>query len=123
MKTVLVKKLLGVKVDNKINFSEHLDGIIINESRKVSTLSRIFPFMSLTKRLFLMNSFFTSQFSYCPLIWMCHSRTINNKINKLHKRCLPIIYNDKKSSFKELLETDKSVPIHINPLVPNAPFL
>ena len=32
-------------------------------------------------------------------------------------------YNDKKSSFKELLETDKSVPIHINPLVPNASFL
>ena len=62
-----------------------------------------------------MNSFFTSQFSYCPLIWMCHSRTVNNKINKLHKRCLQIIYNDKKFSFKELLETDKSVPIHINP--------
>ena len=123
MKTVVVKKLLRVKVDNKIHFNEHLNGIIINASRKVSTLSRIFPFMNLTKRLFLMNPFFTSQFSYCPLIWMCHSRTVNNKINKLHKRCLPIIYNDKKSSFKELLETDKSVPIHINPLVPNASFL
>ena len=60
----------------------------------------------------LMNSFFKSQFSYCPLVWMCHSRTINNTINHLHERCLRVIYNDKISSFKELLDIDGSVPIH-----------
>ena len=54
-----------------------------------------------------MNSFFTSQFSYFSLIWMCHSRTVNNKISRLHERCLRIFYNEKKLSFKELLETDK----------------
>ena len=43
---------------------------------------------------------------------MCHSRTINNKIYHLHERCLRVIYNDKISSFKELLEKDGSVPIH-----------
>ena len=101
------EKLLGVKVDYKLNFSEHLDGIIKKASRKVSALSRIFPFMNLTKRRLLMNSFFSSQFSYCPLIWMCHSRTVNHKINKLHERCLRIIYSDKKPSFKELLENAK----------------
>ena len=35
---------------------------------------------------------------------MCHNRTKNNKINRLHERCLRLTYNDKKSSFKELLE-------------------
>ena len=68
------------------------------------------------KRHFLKNSFFTFQFSYCPLIWMCHGRTVNNKIKKLLERYLQIVYNDKKSSFKELLEADKSVPIHIKSL-------
>ena len=43
---------------------------------------------------------------------MCHSRTINNKINHLHERCLRLIYNNKISSFKELLERDRSVPLH-----------
>ena len=43
------EKLLGVKVDNKLNFNEHLDGITKKASRKVSALSRIFPFMDLTK--------------------------------------------------------------------------
>ena len=60
----------------------------------------------------LMDSFFKSQFSYCPLVWMCHSRTINIKINHLHERCLGVICNDKISSFKELLEGDGFVPTH-----------
>ena len=59
-----------------------------------------------------MNSFFRSQFNYCPLIWMCHNRTNNRKINRLHKRCFWIIYNDKQSSFIKLLEKDNSVSIH-----------
>ena len=54
------EKLLGVKLDNKLNISEHLDGIIKKASRKVSALSRIFPFMDLTKRHFLMHSFLVS---------------------------------------------------------------
>ena len=43
---------------------------------------------------------------------MCHNRTNKNKINRLHERCLRLIYNDKKSSFKDLLEKDWSVSIH-----------
>ena len=82
------EKLLGVKVDNKLNISEHLDGIIKKASRKVSDLCRIFPFMDLTKRHFLMNSFLVSQFSYGPLIWISHSRTVDSKTNKIHERCL-----------------------------------
>ena len=34
------------------------------------------------------------------------------KINRLHERCLRIIYCDKQSSFEELLEKDSSVSIH-----------
>ena len=62
------KKLLGVNIDNKLNFIEHLDRIIKKASRKTSPLPKIFSFMDLTKRSFLMDSFFTSQLIYCPLI-------------------------------------------------------
>ena len=46
---------------------------------------------------------------------MCHSITLNNKINRLHERCLRLIYNDKQSTFYELLEKDCSVSIHTRP--------
>ena len=48
----------------------------------------------------------------CPVIWMFYSQALNNKINRLHERCLLIIYNDKTSTFNELLEKDNSVCIH-----------
>ena len=68
--------------------------------------------MELEKRRILMNAFFNSQFYYCPVICMCHSRALNNKINTLHERCLRIIYNDNTSTFKELLGKDNSVSIY-----------
>ena len=42
---------------------------------------------------------------------MCHKRTYKNKINRLHERCLRLIYNDKRSSFVDLLEKDNTVSI------------
>ena len=45
---------------------------------------------------------------------MFHSRSLNNKINRLHDRCLRIIYDDKHSNFEELLVKDNSVSIHHN---------
>ena len=59
-----------------------------------------------------MKSFIESQFSYCPLIWMFHSRTLNNRINKLHERGLRLVYKDPQLTFVELLRKDKSVTIH-----------
>ena len=59
-----------------------------------------------------MNVYFMSQFGYCPLVWMNHSRIINNPINGLHKRTLSLVYNDLSSRFSELLEKYKSVTIH-----------
>ena len=60
----------------------------------------------------IMKAFVSSQFGYCPLIWMFHSRQINHKINKLHERALRIVYNDYFWSFEELLSQDKSVTVH-----------
>ena len=56
--------------------------------------------------------FIHSQFSYCPLVWMCHNRTLNNKINRLHERALKIVYKNTNLPFQELLEKYGSVTIH-----------
>ena len=68
--------------------------------------------MSMEKRRILIKSFFESQFEYCSLLWMCHSRTLNNRINKLHYRALRLIYSEDSLSFSELLKKDGSVTIH-----------
>lgn len=59
-----------------------------------------------------MKSFVTWQLGYCSLVWMCHSRKLNNKSNSTHERALRIEYSDRKSTFQQLLEKDNSVSIH-----------
>ena len=41
---------------------------------------------------------YISQFGYFPLVWMFHSRGLNNKINSLYERALRITYGDRSSS-------------------------
>ena len=69
--------------------------------------------MNTNKSQGLMKAFITSQFSYCPLVWMFHNRTTNNKINTLHDKALRLVYTNKPNlSFYDLLKEDKSVNIH-----------
>ena len=68
--------------------------------------------MRLKKKKLLMNAFITSQFNYCPLVWMCHSRAPNTRIYKIHERALRIVYNDDISPFQDLLEKSGTVSIH-----------
>ena len=42
------EKLLGIKVDTKLNFSEHLNDIISKASRKFNMLSRVMPYLKKT---------------------------------------------------------------------------
>ena len=106
------EKLLGVKFDSKLRFDRHVTDLCRRTSRKIHALARVSPFMNLSKRRLLMSSFFKTQFNYCPLTWMCHSRENNKKIIRLHERCLRTIYNDKQSSFNELLEKDGSLSMN-----------
>ena len=61
----------------------------------------------------LMNAFTTSRFSYGPLVWMSYSRTMNNRINKIHEKALSIAHKDEANlCLDDLLKTEKSVSIH-----------
>ena len=72
--------MLGVKFDNKLMFEKDVTNICRKASRKTYALARIVPYTDFYERRMVMNAFFSSQFNYCPLIWMCHSRSTNRKI-------------------------------------------
>ena len=99
-------KILGIIFDNKLEFEQYISKICNEASKKISALARIAPFMNESKRKKLMNAFFKCHFSYCPLVWMFHSRALKNRINHLHERCLRIVYRDDNASFEDLLAKD-----------------
>ena len=45
-------------------------------------------------------------------MWMFRSRRLNNEINRIHGKALRITYNDKSSSYGELLTKDRSATMH-----------
>ena len=59
----------------------------------------------------LLKSSIISQLDFYPMVWMCHGRGLNNKINNIYKRTVTIVYQDKKSSFETSLKRDKSTSI------------
>ena len=102
----------GSKIDSKLNFDTHVNDFSKKAINKLSALARAAPCMSLENKKLLMNSFFNGQFNSCPLIWMLHSRSNNNKIKHLQESCIRLIYNGKQSSYEELLITDGTVSLH-----------
>ena len=100
IKTSTCENLLGVKIDYKLTFDNHVANLCKKANNRLRALAR--ATMAIEKGKPLMNSFFNAKLNYCPLIWMLHSRCNNNKIKHLHERFLRLIYCQKNSSYEEL---------------------
>ena len=89
------QRLLDIKSYSSLSFEGQITNLCKKASQKLHALARIVNYMDLPKRKVLMEAFITFQlFSYCPLIWMLHSRTLNNRINNIHQRALRLTYKD-----------------------------
>ena len=105
-------KLLGVTIDRNLKFDKHFLKLCSKANQKLSALCRMANLLYFNKRRTFFKAFLESQFKYCPIVWMFHSRRTNNKINRLHERALRIVYDDDVSTFDQLLAMDKSFCIH-----------
>ena len=101
------EKLLGITVDSEVKFEKHITDIFYKASQKIHVLSRITSYMSKNKRRLLTKKFVESQFKYCPITWMFHSRRLSNKINNVHKKHLELFILIINQHFiQELLDKD-----------------
>ena len=106
------EKLLGILFNNKFDFDEHVSSLCRKAPQMLNDLARVAHYMNAAHRRLIMNAFIFSQFGYCPLVWMFHSRKLNNRINNIHDRALRIVYRDYEFTFQQLLKQNKSVSIH-----------
>ena len=56
-------KLLGVTIDNKLNFNEHVDKLYKKANNKLQALARIAKYLSPDKLRIIMKTFIESQFN------------------------------------------------------------
>ena len=62
------KKLLGINLNNRLDFDTHVANICNRVSNKLHALARISQYMSIHKRTMIMKAFIASEFGYDPLV-------------------------------------------------------
>ena len=84
--------LLGITIDRKLAFKQHIGNLCWKAQYKLHVLRRIRNFLTIEKAKILGNAFIYSQFNYAPLLWMFCRKTLYSKIEKIHHKTLKVIY-------------------------------
>ena len=105
------EKLRGILIDRYLSFDKHIKSLCRKAGQKLDALARISNYLTHDQERLLLNSIIKCQFSYCPLIWMFRSRSLNNLINRIDECALRLIHNDHVSTFQDILEITKEKTI------------
>ena len=101
------QKLLGILFNNKFDFDKHVTSLCRNASQNLNAHVRVAHYMNFAQRRLIINVFIFLQSGYCTLVWMFHSRKLNNRINNIHERALRIVFRDSESNFQQWLKQNK----------------
>ena len=96
--------LLGLEVDNNLNFDEHISKIFDKSARQLNAICKIGHLIGSEERKILINSFIYANFNYCQLVWQISPIKSINKIENIQKRALRFLLNNYSSDYETLLK-------------------
>ena len=95
-------KLLGVQIDDKLNFSLHITNICRPVANPLNASIRLKRFLSFESKKVLVNSYLYLHFNYCSLVWMFSSAKS--------------LYNDYESRYDTLIVISGKVNMKVSRL-------
>ena len=98
--------LLGITIDKKLTFKQHIENLCRKAQYKLHALRRIRKFLTIEKAKILGNAFVDSQFNYAPLLWMFCRKTLYSRIEKIHHKTLKVIYESNDTYGNLLLQSN-----------------
>ena len=109
-------ELLGIQIDDKLNFNLHMSNICRSAGNQFNALMRLKQFLGFKEKRILINSYSMVNFNYCSLVWMFLSASLLKKIENLQKRALRFLYNNYEISYEELLLKSDRGTMNVNRL-------
>ena len=103
-------KLLGVEIDDKLNFGQHINCICKSPGNQLNALIRLKRFLGFQDKKVLVNSFVLSNFNYCTLVWMFANSKSLSIIENLPKRALRFMLEDYSSSYEKSWQNPVNFP-------------
>ena len=89
--------LLGVVLDSKPNFSEHIISICKKASQRIGVLMRLCNLIPMKSKLILFKSAILPFITYCHLVWHFCKASDTRKLERLQERGLGAVFKDNDS--------------------------
>ena len=105
-------ELFGITLDKNINFKQHIQNICPKANNKTKALLRIRKFLTLEQAQVLAEAYISSNFRYCPVIWMLCGKMSDNLIVRTYYKILRAIYDTQTQSYEEVLHLSGKKKIH-----------
>ncbi len=105
---------MGVKIDNKLNFHQHISDLYRRVSYQLCRLSRFSGILDIESQFKIFNAFIVSNVMYRLLVWHLCSVTDTRKMEKLQENALRFIYNDYDNNYKALLLLSSNDSLYVS---------
>ena len=96
-------KLLGVEIDDKLNFTNHICNICIKASQKVEVLLRLRNLIPYKAKLIIYKSSILPHLTYCQLVWHNSRSSDSRKIERIQERALRVVFDSRSETYGNLL--------------------
>ena len=100
-------KLLGVKIDEHLNFNEHIKDTCRKAGAQLNVLNRLSRNLDVHGRMSIFRCFILSHFNYCALVWHFCGVKNSNKLERIQYRALKFVFMDFNSPYESLLKRAK----------------
>lgn len=96
-------KLLGVTIDNQLQFTEHISNVCKRSSQRVGVLMRLRNLIPTRAKLQLYKSAILPYLTYCHTVWHFCRQSDARKLERVQERALRAVYCDSHSTYQQLL--------------------
>jgi len=90
---VICHKVLGVIIDNNLNWRQHIDNVCKALNNESSLLKHILYYLTDEMKLLYYNAYLLPMFDYCCTVWGNNNKRYINKILIFQKRAANLILN------------------------------
>ena len=95
--------LLGVTIDNKLNFNHHINNVCKKASQRIGVLMRLKNLIPTEAKLQLYKAAILPHLAYCHLTWHFCKASDRRKLERIQERGLRAVFKDKHSCYEKLL--------------------
>ena len=96
--------LLGIDIDIRLNFNNHISNICKKAAQQLNVLKRIENCLSRLNKLSIFSYFYPMQFQFLPTSWhICSEVNTQKKDRKSSKQAFRFVYEDFNSFYEDRL--------------------